>query len=484
MKKILKVFFVVAVLLNLIPIFSVNALSGINESDVGKITIDNAVVGKTYNVYQILKLESFTKDEAYAYIVNDDWDEFVEGDGSDYLEVSSLGYVSWKGENTDERVREFAKLALEYANTVNNDDDTGNDVDFISQVASSETVVFDNLNLGYYLVDSSLGALCSIDTTDNETTIKEKNSVPAVDKKVEENGTFGKENDANIGDIVNFKTTITVGKGSQNYVLRDTMSEGLTFDVDSVLVTSTKEDGTVVDTTDKYTINEKKTDTDTFTIEFSNALTESVGANGTITVTYSAILNENAVIGSEGNENNTSLDYGNNHNTESTPTKTYTYRFDIVKTKKSNEVLEGAGFELLDGSETPVKVVFVKNENGVNVYQVTKDENVTSDLIEAGIARIEGLDSGIYYLNETKIPDGYNKLGENPTITINKANNEAVIETNLYKEGGLQVINYTGSELPSTGGKGTTMFITTGSLMVMAFGTLLITKLRMFKEND
>ena len=220
-----------------------------------------------------------------------------------------------------------------------------------------------------------------------------------------------------------------------------------------------------------------------FTVEFTDALTESVGVNGTIVVTYSATLNENAVIGEEGNENNTSLDYGDNHNTESIPTKTYTYRFDVVKTKKSNEVLEGAGFELYDAKNNQVKVVFVKKENGVNVYRVTKEENATGALIEAGVARIEGLDSGTYTLKETQIPEGYNKLGENPTITIT-GNNDATVESNLYKEGGLQVINYTGSELPSTGGMGTKMFITIGSLMVMAFGTLLITKLRMAKENN
>lgn len=476
MKKIFKIFLAVFLLLQIIPMFNVSALSGTNKDTLGKITIDNAVPGKTYKVYQILMLESFTKDEAYAYTVNTGWEGFIEDAGSEYLEVSSLGYVSWKGDSTDDRVREFAKLALEYAKE--------NDIEPTSQVAKSETVVFENLNLGYYVVDSSLGSVCSIDTTDNDVIIKEKNSVPMVDKKVAENGVYGKENDASIGDVVDFKTIITIGKGSQDYVLRDTMSEGFTFDDTSIVVTARKEDNTVVDTKDGYTINVKKTDNDTFTIEFKNSLTESVGVNGTIEVTYSAILNENAIVGSVGNENNTSLDYGDNHNTESTPTKTYTYLFDIVKTKKSNEVLMGAGFELLDGNKEQVKVVFIKNENGVNVYQVTKNETMESILIEAGIARIEGLDSGTYYLNEVQIPDGYNKLGDNPSITINKANNEAVVLENIYKEGGLQVINYTGSELPSTGGIGTTIFITIGSLMAMCFGTLLITKLRMNKENN
>ena len=483
MKKTIKNIILAAVVfLQILLVSNVNALSGTNENTKGTITIDNAVVGKTYNAYQILKLESFDEGEAYAYTINTNWEAFVTtGEGSNYLEVNDLGYVSWKGEKTDERVREFATAALNYANTVNKDSDENNDVEYTSKTATSEEVVFEELNLGYYLVDSSLGAICSLDTTDAVVTIKEKNSVPTVDKTVKENGTYGKQNDASIGDTVEFKTVITVGKGAQNYVLHDTMSTGLTLDETSFTVTAKKSDNTVVSTTGKYTIKETPDNGDTFTIVFVNELVEEIGANGTIEVTYSATLNSNAVIAGEGNINNTDLDYGDNHNTTSTPTKTFTYSFDIVKTKSSNEVLTGAEFNLLDVNNNIIKVVFVEEANGVKIYKVSEDQTVNGVSIEAGVARILGLDSGTYALNETVIPEGYNRLASNPTITLDSQNNHATVEDNMYRNGGLQVINYTGAELPSTGGMGTTMFITIGSLMVIGFGILLVTKFRMSK---
>lgn len=486
MKKMLNALFALALLLvQIVPMMTVNAVSGTYEDTKGTITIDNALDGKTYTIYQVLQLESFDEGNAYAYKVNPVWQDFVDSaDIKDkFLSVNTEGYVSWVGEETDTRVAEFAQKALKWAQD-NNISNNG------QQTASGTTVVFENLNLGYYLVDSSVGVLCSLDTTDNTTTIKEKNTIPAVDKTVKENGEYGKENDATIGDTVEFQTIITVGKGAQNYVLHDTMSNGLTLNKTSFEVTAVKADGTVVDTTGKYTVKETPDTGDTFTIVFDDTLVTEVGLDGKITVKYTALLNENAVIGSEGNLNDTSLTYGDDNEVESTPTKTYVYRFDIVKTKSDDTVLDGAQFELykkvmVDGVEnkTVIKVKFVETKDGVNIYRVLEDQtNGTGVAIEAGIARIEGLDSGTYYLSETVIPEGYNKLAQDPEITIT-SNSDAVVEADKYVEGGLQVINLTGNELPETGGMGTVLFLTIGSIMVLGFGVLLVTKLRMSKVS-
>ena len=164
---------------------------------------------------------------------------------------------------------------------------------------------------------------------------------------VNENGQNGKENNATIGDTVEFKTEITVGKGSQSYVLHDTMSKGLTLNEDSFVITAKKSDGTVVTVeTSDYEIKETPDAGDTFTIAFADEFTTEVGVNGVITVTYTALLNDEAEIADTANTNDTNLTYGDNNKVESTPTKTYTYEFDIVKTTSDATVLPGAEFEL------------------------------------------------------------------------------------------------------------------------------------------
>ena len=267
------------------------------------------------------------------------------------------------------------------------------------------------------------------------------------------------------------------------------MSKGLTLNEDSFEITAKKSDGTVV-TAEKnsdYEIKDTPDAGDTFTIAFADEFTTEVGVNGVITVTYTALLNDEAEIADTPNTNDTNLTYGDNNKVESTPTKTYTYEFDIVKTTSDATVLPGAEFELykkvtVENKQVKqvIKVGFVETKDGVNIYRVLDDQNATGVAIAAGVARIEGLDAGTYYLSETKIPDGYNKLAKDPEITLT-GNNTAKVETNKYKEGGLQVINLTGSELPHTGGMGTVLFIVIGSLMVLGFGVLLVTKLRMSK---
>lgn len=488
MKKVLKLFFVLILLLvQIVPTLTVNALSGNSKDDKGTLTINNAISGKTYKVYRILDLESFDQGKAYAYKVNTKWSSFVNSSDilSKYLEFDDETgeYVSWVGDDSAERVAGFAKLALKWA------EDHGITHDY-KQTASSAKVEFKDIPLGYYLLDSSTGALCSLDTTDLNPVIEEKNTIPQLDKSVSENGEYGDSNTASIGDVVEFKTEITVGKGAQNYVLHDTMSEGLSLVNTSFVVTAQKENNTTVTTTGKYTVNTNPSDGKTFTITFTDAFVTEVGYNGKITVQYNAILNEKAVIGGNGNLNNTNLTYGDNdpnvNNATTPPTKTYTYGFDLVKTKEdrfNKEVLEGAEFELYtmkNSTKTYIKVELIDETN--NTYRVLKDQTATGVRIKAGVARIIGLDAGTYKLEEKVIPNGYNKLAQDPEITLG-AVNYATVTDNKYVSGGLRVINYTGAELPSTGGMGTVLFLIIGSIMVLGFGVLLVTKLRMSKVS-
>lgn len=509
MKKILNTILVLTLLV-LVPAFLVNAENGTNN-DTGVITINNAIEGKTYSAYQILKLESYdTVKQAYTYTIGEGWSDFINSSAIKdvYVEVKAgndgTQIVTWKsieGETDEEaalRVKTFSQLALEYAKGRNNDENTENDVPVTAtQVAVTEededkttTVTFTGLNLGYYLVDSSVGALCSLTTTKPNATATEKNTEPTVEKEVKENpaGTWGEENSASIGQTIEYKTTITASDGAENYVLYDIMSEGLTYkSVSSVqIIKNGAADSTAVDVDASY-YTVIPGEGYTFRIEFAKEFTDTLEAGDRIVVKYTAVLNEKAVIYDQYNENKTWLEYGDETDTTNkTPediTKTYTYKFDLVKTNSSYEVLTGAEFKLLDSNEEEIKLVMVST----GVYRVATAEEIAADscvsVIEAGKVVINGLDNGTYYLEETKAPEGYNKLTQLVTVVIDGANLEANMSDNVWDDGGVQVTNFTGNELPITGGMGTVLFVTIGSLMVIGFGVLLVTKLRISKMS-
>ena len=451
------------------------ALVQVNAAGNGSITINKAVVNETYSIYRVLDLETYDKtNNHYIYRATADFKAFVEStEASAYLEAKNENgntYYVWKGDKTDTRVQAFAKLAFAYAEK--------NSVEPVASTkATSTTVEFKNLDLGYYLMSSTTAEkdtrLLSLTTTNPSATTREKNTLtPDVDKEVEEKGTYGKTNDASIGDTVNFKATITVGAGYTDYKLRDKMSAGLTFNANSVVV---KVNNTVVDSSN-YTV---RTDVSgyTFVIEFKNEYIVTLPKNTVITVTYSAILNENAIVEGEGNPNVLDLAYGDT-NTPEKKTITYSYAFDVIKIDgKEQTQLTGAEFRLYDAKTggNEIKVVLVDATS--NTYRVAR-ANETGVTIKAGKATILGLDAGTYYLEEVVAPTGYNKLTSRVEIIISKINNDKTFRRFITN-----VENYTGSQLPETGGIGTTLFLTLGSILVIGFGLLLVTKLRVYKEN-
>lgn len=451
------------------------ALVQVNAAGNGLITINKAVVNETYSIYRVLDLETYDKtNNHYIYRANADFKAFVEStEASAYLEAKNENgntYYVWKGETTDTRVQEFAKLAFAYA-------ESNSIKPVASTKATSTTVEFKNLDLGYYLMSSTTAEkdtrLLSLTTTNPSATTREKNTLtPDVDKEVEEKGTYGKTNDASIGDTVNFKATITVGAGYTDYKLRDKMSAGLTFNANSVVV---KVNNTVVDSSN-YTV---RTDVSgyTFVIEFKNEYIVALPKNTIITVTYSAILNENAIVEGEGNPNVLDLAYGDT-NTPEKKTITYSYAFDVIKIDgKEKTQLTGAEFRLYDAKTggNEIKVVLVDATS--NTYRVAR-ANENGVTIKAGKATILGLDAGTYYLEEVVAPTGYNKLTSRVEIIISKINSDKT-----FSRFSTNVENYTGSKLPETGGIGTTLFLTLGSILVIGFGLLLVTKLRVYKEN-
>ena len=284
----------------------------------GSITIDNAVVGETYTIYQLLDLESYNSDSgAYAYKANPTWESWLKTQTT-YLSFDAQGYVTWV-EGADAAA--FAKLAKEYA-TTNSMANQG------TKTADNTTVEFTGLDLGYYLVDTTLGTLCSLDTTDPDVTIKEKNEEPLIEKEVEEdsNGVYGDSDDANMTQTVNFKTIVTAKEGAEAYIVHDILSDGLTLDEDSVSVVGlTKGTHYTVEFSKSCTGKNGNPAVCDFHIIFAQSYLDTLKDDAQIIITYSAVLNENAIVGLPGNPNDTRLQYSTDNWTEWDETITYTY---------------------------------------------------------------------------------------------------------------------------------------------------------------
>lgn len=467
MKKIKKILSLLLLLvLSLAQVGNVKA-----DGTKGTITIKNAIVNETYSIYRILDLETYdAQNNHYIYRANTKWQAFINdaSKGGKYLEAKNENgntYYVWK-ENADQV--KFTEEAIAYAKA--------NSIEAEAfKTATSTTVKFTELDLGYYLVSSSVGSLLHLTTTNPNGEINEKNTIkPEVDKEVKENstGVYGKENDATIGDTVEFKSTITTGAGFKDYVLYDKMSTGLTLNPGSIKAYVIDNNDEVAIDEQYYTVN-RKVEGYTFTVTFDNEFIAKQPINTKIVVKYTATLNENATIEGTGNINETKLTYDNG-TTETKTTTTYTYKFNLKKTDADEKEIEGAEFKLYKDNKE-ILVVLENEANSIYRVAVAGETGVT---IKVGHATIKGLDAGTYYLEEVVSPEGYNKLTSKQKVEVKGKNND-----NSFHINDISVVNYTGSLLPETGGIGTMLFITFGLILILGFGLLLVTKLRAYKAN-
>ena len=501
MKKAIKKLLAALLAVAMLCAMAVPAFAASSSND-GKITINNAVSGQTYTIYRILELEYDQTNNAYRYTAVAAWNAFINTRSSDLKVDNATGTVTWVNSdknNNSSAIQNFADAAGKWAsdNTIANDG---------SQKASGSTVTFTDLPLGWYLVVSSLsnGAICSIGTTDKEVTINEKNGAPTVDKEVLEDSTntYGKGNDADVGDTVTFRATIKVTDGDpKNYVLHDKMSDGLTFK-GITSVTRTNAGTSTSDTLNEnthYTLKQGAGVTVDPNCTFELAFKENVlKPNDVVVVEYTAVINEKAVIGSTGNPNEATLEYKDGTRGTSSSTKTYTWKIDIYKYFQDSiavkKPLQGATFVLYrqNSSNIPVyaKISADKIEWVTEKEQATP---LTSD--KEGKIAISRLDADTYYLEETKAPTGYNPLTSPIEIKIEHStmNETSASATITYKQQGtedsatnitstenrVEVENKTGTTLPSTGGMGTTLFYVVGGGLMVAAIVLLVTKKRM-----
>lgn len=452
---------IAAMLFAFAMVFSMTGVVQADETTDGSITINNAIEGQTYTIYKILDLESYDGNN-YSYKAESGWDAFITGAGKSYLKTNENGYVEFVGTEAD--MPAFAKSALQFAK------DKG-----LAKVASktadaTNTVTFGTLSLGYYLIDSSTGALCSLDTTRPTATVQEKNSVPTVDKTILVSNNTTKKNSANIGDTVLFKTTIDVNKGAENYFLHDKMDAGLTFD--SIYSVQAHQPSPVLDT-DCILQTKNLGDDCTFHLVFTQEYLNNLTDSHEIDVVYGATVNENAKI-NQANTNQTWLTYGDNNKSNVDETQTFSFGIPVFKyTGLTKTGLADAQFKLYNDKACKDEVKLTKADD--HTYRVDPKGNATMVSPIAGKFNVNGLKAGTYYLKEMAAPKGYNKLANPITVTID---NDGKITADGKTTTEVGVENKSGTLLPSTGGMGTTLIYLAGIVLVVLSGYVLISKRR------
>ena len=546
-KKLISLLLTVAVLAAMVVnVFAVQT---------GQLTISGTTKGETYALYKVLHLTQSGGN--YSYTVTDSFKNFsaeiaINGE-SELITGETLGD---KLENQDNStfLSTLAQKLAEYAL------DEDNSVTAAKKVTGGEgTTKVDGLEYGYYLLipfgasgpKENYATMFSLNTlSGNDTNIVVKGVYPTLEKTVGNNNAA--VNAASIGDEVTFTLTSEVpdmtGYNKYFFNIEDTLSAGLDFQSISEIKigdTALSEDKTENHDGDGgyyFSKTDNADGTETLKIVFKNFIQYKTSAGESISIKYSAALNENALIGGA-NTNSAKLIYSNDPSTAysgdepnaddpkgettSSKTETYTTSLTINKVDGSNKALTGAAFSIEGNGVKKVVTtgdVYVKSENGTyyklkegnytttaptesneSLYESTtqkyekKDscvlDNLSEDIsVEAfvnaeGKLTFAGLGEGTYTITEIVTPEGYNRIDPfKVTISFNAADkkftataNESntVSSDNSGNTLSMNVVNQSGGVLPGTGGIGTTMFYLLGALLVICAGVLLVTRTRM-----
>ena len=344
---------------------------------------------------------------------------------------------------------------------------------------------------------------------------------PTVEKKVYDNDDnsswgdndgWGSSADHAINEEFQFKLTATLPASPDRaydyykeyaVLFNDTLSNGITYDgLDSVVIESKKISYDITKDSSKYEVDDSHLKKDnSFVVSIPDVKTcvedpeFNLNNGATITVTYTAHLNENAAVnGSADNKNSVRLQYSNNPRPDGkywgyTPTpesEVYVYTYQLNNTKRAEKEdgtpLPGAGFRLYSGKDcTKEQEIKLKKNITDGTYSPYFGTDAGDEMFsdEHGQFNVKGLDAGTYYLKETTPPSGYSACA-NKEIVISATHNGNHVELDSSKLS-TTIINKKdgGITLPSTGGIGTTIFYVVGGGLMVAAIVLLVTKKRM-----
>ena len=476
-------------------------------------TKDAKFAGKTVNAYKMFSATVSSDGGAVSHTLNDAWKPFFKNsvgltDVTDAnVNDKANDYVS---KLKDSALTAFAAKASNWAQTKTNNI-TADATATVSKNAATDgkyTATFTGLDYGYYVVavpgatvadtNSQYAALVRVHSTTVGVDIK--GDLPTVDKKVQVNGTGKDATDAKIGDTLTFTLTSTIpdmsAYSTYTFNFKDTLSKGLTFEqVKSVKV----EDKTLSVNTD-YTVTPPTAPNNTLTVAMNDfKAKQQANAGKKITVTYTATLNKDAVVGGAGNVNSATIQYSNNPSTNGTgdsePSKVrvFTYGFTVDKYTGDQYTdaatrLAGAKFTLAPKNGEPMSFVQVNAGSGTvkAEYRVANagETGATTTIITPANGKVEfrGLKNGEYTLTETEAPAGYNKLASaigvkvngqndgtdttNATVTITYNNDNGSSYNQTASNGVIPVRNKSGVTLPGTGGMGTIAFTVIGVLVI------------------
>lgn len=545
-------------------------------------TGDQAVTlsGHNFKATQILVAENYDDDETsetYKQYSNFSWGKAVTNPATLLTALqadSTLGFGDYAATATEGKELFTAASFASVIGTYGDDSDKAKALaivlrDYDGFATAGQTTLTGGAGTlpspGYYLIDdittlgnNDVANPVTLFAAPGQNKIKIKTEKPTQEKKVKENvkytdntespvsGTnrgagYNDVADYQIGDTVPFEILSKVPNMTNftNYdiTFTDTMSDGLTFDSSSLVVSI---GGTALAAT-AYTVKTTDIGTATFTVNIvlkAPAAGETAAINYTagdeIKLAFNATLNANAEIGKPGNPNTSKLTYSNNPDDTTSHTDTpddtvivFTYELDVTKVDGANEEtkLKGAQFKLANADQSKWAVVYNGTEkvtiDGVEYTPAKGTIKSWADTIDDasilesdsdGLFKIYGLDDGTYYLKETKAPTGYNLLANPIKLTVVATTNNGqnggtaadlqAIKINVDDEkvGGdgddknnlkfvdgnvatgtvaTTVKNNSGSELPSTGGIGTTIFYVIGAVLVLGAGIILVTRRRM-----